>query len=147
MKHVNTQLMTELLSELNPFQDAVEFVILYRNYVHAIDDLVDVPHGSEEILRVSALANQVFNSDFWRQYGPQLQVLEYMINNTYADSVKWENSEKPEFRVAADTLRHAALDMFYAVLLIKLGRDKLREFSLRFREQCYNIQSCKEDIK
>lgn len=149
MKHINTQLMTRLQQELEPYPETLEFVTGYRNYVHAIDDLIDGPNRptAEEILKVSAMASVLFSTAFWLRHSNLLVVTEQLVNNTYADSVMWENSALANQRIAADTLRHAGLDMFYAAILITLGRDKLRELSPLFREQCHNIQSEKKDIK
>jgi len=149
MKNINTQLMAELQQELQPYPETLEFVIGYRNYVHAIDDLIDGPNRptAEDILKVSAMASCLFSTNFWLKHSNILVVTEQLVNNTYADSVIWESSSFKQYRNAADTLRHAGLDMFFAAILITLGRDKLREYSLKFRTQCYEIQSSMEDIK
>lgn len=149
MKHINTQLMTRLAEELVNHPETLEFISFYRNYIHAIDDLIDNKERptAEEILNVSAQASRLFSTQFWINHSNLLIVTEQLVNNTYADSVKWENSALQDQRVAADTLRHSGLDMFYAALLITLGRDKLRELSPLFREQCHNIQSEKKDVK
>lgn len=138
---INPELLMELSNLLSPFPDALEFANLYRDYVHLIDDLVDSESRptSEEILKVMALASAVFTCDFWMKYGKSLFLLEQSINNTYADSVKWEDDAVAWKREAAGTLRHAGIEMFFAVLLITVGRDKTREFSLRFREQCHEL--------
>lgn len=149
MKNIDTQLMTELARDLEQHPETLEFITLYRNYVHAIDDLIDGSNRptSEEILKVTAMASNLFSTAFWLKHSSLLILTEQLVNNTYADSVFWESASFKEHRVAADTLRHAGLDMFYAAILITLGRDKLREYSLRFRSQCYKIQAAKEDIK
>ncbi len=149
MKHINTQLMTRLAEELEQHPETLEFISFYRNYIHAIDDLIDGANRptAEEILAVSAQASRLFSTAFWIKHSNLLIVTEQLVNNTYADSVKWENSALANQRTAADTLRHAGLDMFYAAILITLGRDKLRELSPLFREQCHNLQSESKDIK
>ena len=139
---INHKLMAELQVALTPFPEALSFAIGYKKYIHALDDLIDSPNRptSEEILAVAALASAVFSLPFWIENHAELLLVEQLINNTYADSVLWESSEIAYKKTSADTLRHAGLDMFFAVILIKLGRNKLREFSPQFRTQCHELQ-------
>lgn len=142
---VNKELMIKLEAALAPFPEAIDFALAYRSYIHSIDDLIDNPNRptAEEILKVTAIASALFTHNFWRQYGPQLLAVEQMINNTYADSVMWESDALEHKRTSSDTLRHSGLDMFYSIILVTLGRDKLREFSAPFRQQCHEIQGAK----
>jgi hypothetical protein len=139
---VNHELMAKLEEALAPYPEAIAFALDYRELVHAIDDLIDQPNRptSEEILRMAALAGKTYSQPFWLRYGGILHITEQLVNNTYADSVIWERGDNIENRNSSDTLRHSGLDMFYAVVYITLGREKLREFSAPFREQCHNIQ-------
>jgi len=141
---INKELMSKLQEALCPFPEAIEFALAYRNLIHAIDDLVDDPNRptSEALLKVFAQASAVYSLPFWKVNCDKLLIIEQLINNTYADSVLWENDAVVEHkRVASDTLRHTGLDMFFAIILITLGRDKLREFSAPFRQQCIELQS------
>lgn len=146
---IDQKLMTELAVELQPFPETLEFIVLYREYIHAIDDLIDCPKRptSEELLAVFAKASRLFSTTFWIKHSNLLIVTEQLANNTYADSVLWEDSAIASLRTASDTLRHSGLDMFFGAILITLGRDKLREWSTRFRSQCHKLQSDPEDIK
>ena len=141
--------MTRLYQDLKDYPETFDFITQYRVYVHAIDDLIDSKDRPtpEEILSVSAAASRLFSTEFWIKNYSLLIVTEQLVNNTYADSVVWEKSALKADREAANTLRHSGLDMFFAAILLTLGRDKLRSYSLEFRTQCHKIQSETEDVK
>ena len=137
---VNTKLMQELCELLEPFPEAITFVVEYRNYIHMIDDIIDNKDrpSAELILMAFAKAAEVFSMPFWLRHGQLLFCVEQMINNTYADSVEWENNKMDKWKKSdASVLRHAGIDMFFAVILLMCGRDKLRDISSRFREQTH----------
>jgi len=113
------------------------FVILYNQYVHAIDDIIDEENkrnDPEFILNAFAIANELFSCKFYRDNAHILQPIEFMANNTYADSVAWEKSDEKWKQESARTLRHSGLDVFFAAFCICCGRDKLREISSDMRE-------------
>lgn len=145
MNHCKDKLDPALLKEvdeiLTPFPEAYEFAKRYKDYVHSIDDLIDGPNRPtfEEILKNDALASELFTMPFWRQFGPSLIVLEQVINNCYADSVEWENDALEFKRRDAMVLRHAGIEMFFAVILLTAGRESLRKISSRFRAQCHSL--------
>jgi hypothetical protein len=146
---INKQLMQELGELLAPFPDACEFTIAYKAYIHDIDDLVDEKErpSAEKVIATFAKASAVFSLPFWRQHSPALIVLEQVINNCYADSVEWETAAFSWKRNDANVLRHVGIEMFFAVLLLTVGRAKTREFSSKFREQCHLLQTDEEEIK
>ena len=131
--------MEKLYLLLQPYPEAAAFVVEYRNYIHQIDDLIDSPNRptEEELLKTFAQAGALFSMPFWIHHGQLLAVLEQVINNTYCDSVAWEHDTTPWKKLDAGVLRHAGIDMFYAVLLLTVGREKLREVSAEFREQTH----------
>lgn len=145
---IDKRLMDEISKSLAPFPEAGNFITLYRDYVHAIDDLIDMENrpNAEELLRVFAAASVLFTTPFWRQYGPSLLMVERMINNTYADSVRWEQKDLNNTwqNRDASVLRHAGVDMMFAIIDLLLGRDKLREISSAFRYQCHLIHMDEE---
>lgn len=145
--HKYTELDQKLLKELNEIlierPEAFEFVVLYRNYIHLIDDIVDEKEfqNSVKLLELQALASRTFTCNFWIRHGQKLIVTEQLINNSFADSVHWEKSETEWKRRDANVLRHAGLDMFFAVLLVEFGYNVMRSFSARFREQCHLLHT------
>lgn len=141
----DTNLLSEVCEILKPYPDALEFVILYRDYIHGIDDIVDGDiSGHEKILEVFALGARLFSSDFYAHNRQFLYPIETMINNTYADSCEWENSvEKWKIRDSS-VLRHAGIDMFLFVIRLVAGRDAMRKISSKFRTQCHEFHMDKE---
>lgn len=118
--------------------DAKNFLIAYHTYTHRIDDIVDEKiTDSEFLLKTFELASSIFSSNFWRQYGANLFLVEKLINNDYADSVLYENSTDPWKRHQADVLRHAGNKMVFAVIYLVKGYDALREVSSLIRENSY----------
>lgn len=138
-KNNNPEIIKYLEEVLKPHPEACEFTHLYRDYVHGIDDLIDGEKRptSEELLKMFSLASQLFTTAFWRLHGPSLLILEQTINNEYADSVLWETDAMEWKRTDSRVLRHSGISMFYAVLLLTVGREKLREVSAKFRENCH----------
>lgn len=144
---INNELMERIQEILCPFPEAVEFAVAYRNYIHSIDDLVDEVQrpSSEQLLKVFSESAICFSLPFWQQYKSALIVTEQLINNTYADSVDWETSSDLMKQQDANVLRHCGLDMFFAVILLTAGREKLREISSDFRFQCHQLQTSKSN--
>ena len=141
---INTKLMEKLFDLLLPFPEAGAFALAYRDYIHAIDDLIDDENrpSPEALLKVFAQAGELFSMPFWLKYGAFLAILEQIINNTYADSVEWEKMPGDHIsyhwkKSDSSVLRHAGIDMFFAILYLTVGRDKLREVSSSFREQAH----------
>ncbi len=141
--HTNPALIEEISAALSNHPDAKEFILLYSAYVHRIDDIIDEPEkrsDPEFMLQTFQLAADVFSCDFYHKHRNVLRPTEFLINNTYADSVQWERSSEIWKRQEADVLRHTAIDMFLLVTAICLGRDATRKISLRFREYAHKCQ-------
>lgn len=139
LSKINPKLLEKVQLLLVKYPDAYEFVEHYKDYIHQIDDLIDNVDrpSSEQVLKAFAKAAHVFSLPFWRANGHMLFILEAIINNTYTDSVDWENSNTSWKRSDAAALRHIGIEMFFAVILLTHGRETLREISLEFREQCH----------
>ena len=132
-----TQLLFNEISEIfSNFPDARDYVIKHNNYVHFIDDIIDgdVTNNPDNILKLMHMACDLHSMPFHRQYGHVLFMLDTVINNSYADSVKWEKSEEDWKKKASDVIRHEALNTFFAVVFIIAGYDKMRKISSRMRE-------------
>lgn len=126
--------------------DARNFVLLYTKWCHMIDDLIDdnsTNNNPEYILALCAHAGELYSCNFYRTYHALLYPVDFLINNTYADSVKWERSNEAYKQIASDTLRHTAVDMILLVITILYGREKLRELSPKFREFAHVSQGYK----
>lgn len=130
----------ELFNILEGHKDARDFVAMYCEYAHAIDDCVDEEQSVEQTAKTIKLAAQVFNSAYWSKWKQALYVLERMIYCNYFDSVKWEKSEEEWKNRDAKVLNQSGYLMIFAVILIELGEDKLKEVSLRIREYMHKTQ-------
>lgn len=138
---MNTQEHGELLKEINETllqydegKDAVQYIKDYNKYCHLIDDIIDSDENREQVLTAQALHLHMQANPFYQRYSVALRAVEIMVNNTYADSVKWEKSEEQWKRTHADVLRHRGYDMFFIVFYIVCGYEALRSVSSRFRE-------------
>lgn len=141
----NEELLKEICSLLEPYPDAAEFVLRYRDYIHGVDDIVDGDiTNAEDILKVTALASEIFSSDFYVNHRQFLYPLEIMINNTYADAVEWERSNVEWKERDAMVLRHTGIDMFLFVIRLMCGREAMRKISSKFREQCHEYHMTKD---
>lgn len=132
----------ELLDELNQMlsvePSAIKFIQAYSNYCHLVDDIVDEKFCSSEfVTSVTQAASDVFNSNFWLKYNNgnyNLYIIDALINNDYADSNLWLNSDLKWKHDYANLLRCSMNNMLFAVIFIVAGRDALRKVSLRIRE-------------
>jgi hypothetical protein len=114
-------------------QEAVEFVKLYAEYIHAVDDIIDEGKNPKLILDTFNLATALFSSPFWHKHKDQLLIVDFLINNQYADVVSWEKSNDKWKRREAKALSHVGYNMLFAVIIVVAGRNKLREVSEKFR--------------
>lgn len=133
------EIKNKMRAILSKHPTVARFLLDYNDYVHLIDDLVDgdIKVDAASILKLTNLSCAVFSNQFYSQYGHILQVVEFLINNTYGDSVIWEKSADWKLQ-HADVLRHSALDMTMAVLRILTDYDTVRELSPILREYCYS---------
>lgn len=134
VEQLEAELKQTIDGYLGNHPDAISFLLAYCRYCHSIDDIIDNKITNPELVLESFdLASQIFNCNFWRQYAAQLFLVERLINNDYADSVKWEKSQNTWELHQADVLRNAANHMTFAVILLLCGRQALREVSAKIR--------------
>jgi len=114
--------------------EAMQFVELYAKYIHQIDDIIDEDKKDELIINTFNLATCVFTTPFWIKHHEKLFLIDVLINNQYADVVKWESAEELWKRRDAKALSHVGYNMLFAVVLIVAGYPALRECSSKFRQ-------------
>lgn len=117
---------------------AREFLILWREYVHQIDDLIDGDaKGPEPMLNTFMLAAFVYTTPFFQAHMPALRQIAVNCTNAYADSVAWEKADgwKAQW---ADHYRHFASEMVLAVAAICGGYQHMRKISPLIREMGWN---------
>lgn len=119
-------------------QPAAQFLFVWREYVHQIDDLIDGDtEGSEAILKAFMLAAFVYTDPFFVAHMAALRQIAINCTNAYADSVKWEKAEGWRGQWA-DHYRHFASEMVLAVASICGGYEHMRKISLTIREMGWN---------
>lgn len=140
MIHHDPHLLRRLQDILNKEPDAVRFFYAWNDYCHFVDDLVDgdVEKTSENILKLCVKAAALYSSNFYTRYSVQLYPVVLTITNSYADSVKWEDSQEAWKQQHADVLRACGNDMLMVVVGIVDGYDAMREVSEMIRQLSYN---------
>lgn len=114
--------------------DALKFLAGYAELVEIVDDIQDEEASADVRLRAGAMYTMVLSSNYYARNAAQLWVVDLLVNNQYADSVAWEKSSEPWKRRDAKVLSHAAHLMLYAVILLEVGYDFMREVSAELRE-------------
>lgn len=117
----------------------MQFVLLWRKYVHEIDDIIDGDRPQPEaILGTFALAATLYSHPFYLRHLPALRQIVYNCTNAYADSVAWESSPVEWRRAWADHYRHFGAEMVLAVAGICGGYEHIRSISPELRVVCWN---------
>ena len=118
-------------------QDAMEWLMIWRRYVHDIDDIIDGDRTEPEfILATFACAAALYSHPFYLRNIAGLRQLVYNCTNAYADSVAWEKAGdwRAQF---ADHYRHFGAEMVLAVAGICGGYEHMRSISPDLRNICY----------
>lgn len=134
-------LQTNDLQELNRIckgnQEAIEFLFLWREYVHRIDDIIDEKKDFEFILTTFASAVMLYSHPFYIKNLLALRQQVINITSAYADSVKWENSTIDWQKNFADHYRHVGAEMLIAVASIVGGYENARSIATELRTVCW----------
>lgn len=138
--HYHNQALTDKVLKLFEGKDQKigRFVRAYGEYVEVIDDLVDEPKDIALIQKMTSLATALFSSDYWRERGHMLRLVEQTINLTYFVSVKWETSGDSYLRREARALSHCGYNMLFAVLILECGAEAAQSIAAEFMESCHN---------
>lgn len=130
--------LKETLWVCNGNAAAGDFLRLWRDYVHAIDDIVDGDaDDNEAVLGTFQKAIWVYSHPFYLENLVALRQLAVNCTNAYADSVAWEQSEVGWQRNFADHYRHFGAEMVLAIASICGGYAHMREVSKVLREICW----------
>jgi len=121
---------------------AMEFIALWAEYCHAIDDIVDQENTcAEHIIRTCGpLPVMLCTHPFFVRtpmHAVALRQVMLLVANAYADSVAWERSASDWQRNHSDVLRHAGNEMIFAVAQICGGYEHARKISLEQRTVCH----------
>lgn len=119
-------------------KEAIEWLLLWRDYVHDIDDIIDGDkQGPEIVLSTFAAAATLYSHPFYLRNLLALRQIVYNCTNAYADSVAWEKSDTAWQREFSDHYRHFGAEMVLAVASICGGYAHMRSISLELRVICY----------
>jgi len=116
---------------------AMSWLALWREYVHAIDDIEDEETTPEFRQRVYVLALELYTHPFFRDNELRLKQVVLNCTNAYADTLAWERSPVAWQREFADHYRHFGAEMVIAVAHICGGYDHARSISLELRATCW----------
>lgn len=141
------ELMDDIAKMFEQHPEVSAFLKLHNTYVHAVDDLEDKAKDVNP-LYVAELAMLYYNHPIYVKNREALYLVSYLNHNSYRDSVAWEknNFDDGGMRLeAAKTLRHASIDMFFALVLLYCGPLELARISPRLR--AYTLEKHRDDIE
>lgn len=124
--------------------EAMDFMRLWSEYVHAVDDIEDESTTSEFRLRTFAMAIEVYTHPFFLRNLEALKQVAINATNAYADVVEGEKSEVKWAREFADVYRHFGQEMVFAVagICARLrglnAYDHIRTISAEWRANAYH---------
>jgi hypothetical protein len=117
--------------------EAMDFLLRWTAYVHAIDDIEDEKTTSEFRLAAFIQAVELYTCPFFLRHSAALKQVVLNCTNIYADSLAWEKSEDKWKRDFSNWARHGGTEMVLAVAAIVGGYAHMRRVSLEIREQNY----------
>lgn len=121
-------------------EEAASFMMLWKAYIHAIDDLVDSPErpSPEALLATFASAITLYSHPFYLKHLFALRQIALNVTNTYADVVDFEKSDVEWKKQWADHYRHCGVDMIMAIASICGGYANMRSFSRDMISVCHH---------
>lgn len=117
--------------------EAVDFLVQWNHYVHAIDDLVDEELNSEDLLKTFARAIWLYTCPYFVKNMVALRQIAINTTIAYADTVIAEKSENKWEREFADSYRHFGAEMAIAVAGIQGGYEHARIVARELRQAAY----------
>lgn len=129
----------------NGNHEALQWIQIGRQYVHEVDDLIDIDlpasdiaKGAERMCKIGALAIELYAHPFFAKHSAALGQAMVINTNNYADSVLWEKSEIKWRRDYADWARHGWIDVLLVVAYICGGYEHMRNESQALRSISYD---------
>lgn len=125
----------ELLGH-NP--EALEFVCIHNEFVHAVDDIVDEDLSPRQIVHKFLKVWQYYNHPYYLKHaGHGLSAMSFMNHVDYENSVEWEHSNEDWKKIAAATLRHTSISTLFLVIALECGVEAANKFASEFREHTF----------
>ena len=115
--------------------EALCFVLLFNEYCHYIDDMIDEGNTApEDILTLCIKALDIYSSPFYQKNLSVLYPVVRVVTNMYGDSVVFEKSSDMKKQAYSVTLRHSCNEMWTTVIELCKGRTLARRASIELRE-------------
>lgn len=115
--------------------EALNFLLLFHDYAHRIDDFIDESkRDPEELLAILAYANILYSTPFYSRNAGRLHLVVAGLTNAFGDSLAWAGNTETWKSEWADKLRFAGNDMVLAIAMICGGFKHMRELSPMTKE-------------
>lgn len=101
---------------------ALDWLVKFSAYAHALDDLVDADRGWPRVLALPGMLRDVVQHPFYLRHAPALSLVIEVVEAHYAASVVWERDERLGRHRLADVLRCCGNLAVAAVAVITGGR-------------------------
>jgi hypothetical protein len=122
----------------NGNQLATDWLCIYYEWTHEVDDIIDEDDWDpEKLLKAFLRACEVYSHPFYVLNSQHLQGICILVTAEYADSIKWERAPELFKRQWADVMRHTSNNVFYTVALLTGGYEHLRKIANSWRAVCY----------
>lgn len=102
---------------------ALDWMVKFCVYAHALDDLVDEDRGWPKVVTLPGLLRDVLQHPFYVRHFTALSVVLELVEVHYVTSAAWERDERVGRRPMADVLRSCGNLMIAAVAVITGGRE------------------------
>jgi hypothetical protein len=139
----NELLISSMLEKLRAKagEDCIKFILAYGAMIELYDDYVDKDKGEISIHTIKNALVDLFSSEYWRKNQPYLYITEKLIHLTFADVVKWEESNITWKREHAKVLSHCGYNMLYGIIILELGIEEAMRFSEEHRTTCHELHN------
>lgn len=107
--------------------EVIQWLMMFNDLAHRVDDLIDEDKNPELIMATMALSRKVFTHPVYLRFADILDVVDEVINAVYYVSVKWEKSNETWKQLHSDVLRHTGYNMFFSIVYLYCGRQALAD--------------------
>lgn len=133
----NPDIKPDFLRLTHNNEQAWQFVELFADRCHHLDDLVDKdkPTTDQDVIeRELAWLMAIQGNSFWTGHSQFLMPLIIMSCNAWLDANEWEKSGDETKRSYANVIKSMYHEVIFAVVYICGGWKSLREFTSLHRE-------------
>lgn len=117
---------------------AHEWLCLWHDYCHEIDDIIDIPDWSaERVIAVFERANALYTHAFYQTHRLALSPMILVATSLYNDANKWEQDPQLWKRWWAEVMRHCGNEVIFAVAQICGGYQHLKSITAPMLAMCY----------